>query len=202
MKSKRVSETNGSPKKKTKTTVIEDPFDCHFNYELPEDFQLLAKGNLTINVCIKSSILFILGSNREKLQKIKYDSFEEGLTAKFTPMAEFAMTPLKNPSGDCLKHIVKPLRKNCKGRLGSSPFLQDFYSILESYKDVYYPVRKFESAEDIRHSYCLHVLNHIMKTRSAILDHNAKLQVIYLQSNCSCSALVALIFVLGIQWNK
>lgn len=51
----------------------------------------------------------------------------------------------------------------------------ELYSIMQNYQDIYYPARSHENGEEIRFAYCLHALNHILKTRSKILHHNAKL---------------------------
>lgn len=36
--------------------------------------------------------------------------------------------------------------------------------------------RTFDNADEIRFLYCLHAVNHVLKTRTKILHHNAKLQ--------------------------
>lgn len=54
----------------------------------------------------------------------------------------------------------------------------DFYGIVSHYVDLYYPKRTFETSEELRFAYCLHSLNHILKTRSLILQHNMKLQTV------------------------
>lgn len=51
----------------------------------------------------------------------------------------------------------------------------ELFSIMQNYQDIYYPARTHENGEEIRFAYCMHALNHILKTRSKILHHNAKL---------------------------
>lgn len=51
----------------------------------------------------------------------------------------------------------------------------ELFSIMANYQDLYYPGRSHENGEEIRFTYCLHALNHILKTRTKILHHNAKL---------------------------
>lgn len=51
----------------------------------------------------------------------------------------------------------------------------ELFAIMNNYQDLYFPQRNIEQGEEIRHIYCLHALNHILKTRSKVLHHNAKL---------------------------
>lgn len=52
---------------------------------------------------------------------------------------------------------------------------KELFSIINNYQDLYYPERTFSNAEQIRFVYCLHTINHILKTRTKILHHNAKI---------------------------
>ncbi|CAK1550511.1 unnamed protein product [Leptosia nina] len=56
-----------------------------------------------------------------------------------------------------------------------TPLQKDLFAFLNNYQDLYYPERTFTNADEIRYSYCLHVANHVLKTRIKILHHNAKL---------------------------
>lgn len=56
-----------------------------------------------------------------------------------------------------------------------TPLQKELLSIMNNYQDLYYPERTFSNAEEIRFSYCLHVVNHMLKTRTKILHHNAKI---------------------------
>ncbi|CAB3245744.1 unnamed protein product [Arctia plantaginis] len=56
-----------------------------------------------------------------------------------------------------------------------TPLQKELFSILNNYQDLYYPERTFTNANEIRYTYCLHVINHMLKTRTKIIHHNAKL---------------------------
>ncbi|XKL67969.1 hypothetical protein PGB90_003460 [Kerria lacca] len=51
----------------------------------------------------------------------------------------------------------------------------ELLSIMHEYKDLYYTERTFTNAEEIRFVYCLHAINHALKTRLKIINHNAKI---------------------------
>ncbi|ESN97087.1 hypothetical protein HELRODRAFT_102264 [Helobdella robusta] len=48
------------------------------------------------------------------------------------------------------------------------------FNILNSYKDFYYPRQSTDSVESTRLVYCLHLLNHLFKTRKEVLRNNSK----------------------------
>ncbi|CAH0728473.1 unnamed protein product, partial [Brenthis ino] len=56
-----------------------------------------------------------------------------------------------------------------------TPLQKEIFSVINNYQDLYYPERSFTNADEIRFIYCLHVVNHMLKTRTKILHHNAKL---------------------------
>ncbi|XP_076637307.1 U3 small nucleolar RNA-associated protein 25 homolog isoform X2 [Colletes latitarsis] len=52
---------------------------------------------------------------------------------------------------------------------------RELFSVINNYQDLYYPERTFSNADQIRFIYCLHVINHVLKTRTKVLHHNAKI---------------------------
>ncbi|KAM5163917.1 U3 small nucleolar RNA-associated protein 25 homolog [Mantella aurantiaca] len=51
----------------------------------------------------------------------------------------------------------------------------ELFTVMNSYKDLYYPSRVATAqGEEIRHVYCLHALNHVLKANSQVLSNNAK----------------------------
>ena len=56
-----------------------------------------------------------------------------------------------------------------------TPLQNEMTSIISNYQDFYYPHRTFQNGEEIRLSYAMHALDHILKTRTKVLHHNAKL---------------------------
>lgn len=82
-----------------------------------------------------------------------------------------------------LKNQIHPhVSKANSMHLASSPtsslltgLQAELFSVMKNYQDIYYPARTHENGEEVRLAYCMHALNHILKTRSKILHHNAKL---------------------------
>ena len=50
----------------------------------------------------------------------------------------------------------------------------EFLGLLGEYRDVCYTDRKYAEGEQLRLAYCLHTLNHVLKTRNRILKNNGK----------------------------
>jgi len=75
--------------------------------------------------------------------------------------------------------VKKSLKKtlDASGRDLTS-FQREFYSLISRYVDVYFPCRTSidDLGEQIRFVVCLHVLNHVLKTRSKIVTHNGRLK--------------------------
>ncbi|EFX88357.1 hypothetical protein DAPPUDRAFT_305636 [Daphnia pulex] len=57
-----------------------------------------------------------------------------------------------------------------------SPLQHELFTLANEYRDVYYPEMNHLNNDEIRTVYCLHSLNHVMKSRDKVLLHNAKLK--------------------------
>uniref|UniRef100_T1IPY6 U3 small nucleolar RNA-associated protein 25 homolog n=1 Tax=Strigamia maritima TaxID=126957 RepID=T1IPY6_STRMM len=74
------------------------------------------------------------------------------------------------------KQLLDSLKSTRKTESAFTDFQSAFYSIINKYHDVYYPERSCSNAEELRTAYCVHALNHILKTRSKIVHHNSKIK--------------------------
>jgi U3 small nucleolar RNA-associated protein 25 len=75
-------------------------------------------------------------------------------------------------------HLAAANEANLKTHKSSkllTPLQSEVYSILNNYQDFYYPQRNFQNGEQLRLVYCLHALNHVLKTRTKVMHHNAAL---------------------------
>ncbi|ESP02309.1 hypothetical protein LOTGIDRAFT_138628, partial [Lottia gigantea] len=57
-----------------------------------------------------------------------------------------------------------------------SPLQQGLFNILNNYQDVYYSERSHHNQEEIRLAYCLHLINHIVKSRNQVIGNNTKIK--------------------------
>jgi U3 small nucleolar RNA-associated protein 25 len=58
---------------------------------------------------------------------------------------------------------------------GLTPLQSEVFAVLNNYQDLYLPERTNQNAEELRFAYCLHAVNHVLKTRAKILLHNSRL---------------------------
>ncbi|NXQ12015.1 DIEXF factor, partial [Peucedramus taeniatus] len=58
-----------------------------------------------------------------------------------------------------------------------TPLQRELFCVMNSYRDLFYPERNaLTNGEEIRHAYCLHALNHVLKANAQVLSNNAKLR--------------------------
>lgn len=72
-------------------------------------------------------------------------------------------------------HLKNNLKNNLSSSSEFSDFETDLMSLAGRYRDILYTERSGQNAEEIRRVYCMHALNHVLKTRQRIINHNAKL---------------------------
>lgn len=74
------------------------------------------------------------------------------------------------------QHIPEANQDNLKDDSSTlTPLQAEIISIASNYQDLYYPHRTHNSGEQIRLAYCIHALDHVLKTRQKVLHHNSKL---------------------------
>jgi len=56
-----------------------------------------------------------------------------------------------------------------------SALQMEIFHCANNYLDLYFPRRSHENAEEIRYAYCLHAVNHMLKSRAQILRNNEKI---------------------------
>lgn len=74
-----------------------------------------------------------------------------------------------------VQNIPDANKHNLKTEVCLTPLQNELTSIVTNYQDLYYPHRTHQNGEEIRFTYCMHALDHILKTRQKVLHHNAKL---------------------------
>ncbi|XP_048665400.1 U3 small nucleolar RNA-associated protein 25 homolog isoform X2 [Marmota marmota marmota] len=152
---------NCSPK------VSQDPFVQHVNKELKEkDIQAVATNPKTTHQ-LKWPILgqIVFSSKFQKLETFK-------------PPKDIDLKSL---------HLQKPLESTWtktnsqflsgppKSNSSFTPLQKELFLIMNSYRDLFYPERTaLKNGEEIRHVYCLHVINHVLKANAQVLGNNSR----------------------------
>ncbi|XP_072366053.1 U3 small nucleolar RNA-associated protein 25 homolog [Scyliorhinus torazame] len=146
----------------------DDPFKQHMDTELEDD-----------DVKIVTEVKSTMQSKWNTLGQLVWSSH----LPKYTLIKELLVECLKN------LHLHKPLETTwpkINGQLLSiedqlnqqeffTPLQQGLFNIINSYKDLYYPERTaIRNGEEVRRAYCLHVINHVLKANSQVLNNNAK----------------------------
>ncbi|XP_014674213.1 PREDICTED: digestive organ expansion factor homolog [Priapulus caudatus] len=82
-------------------------------------------------------------------------------------------------------HVKQVISRNMKATLKSccglpdrdelTPLQNELFSVINRYQDLYFPERTIGNGEQVRLMYCMHALNHVLKTRSKVMHHNAKI---------------------------
>ncbi|CAN7994301.1 unnamed protein product, partial [Ixodes pacificus] len=87
--------------------------------------------------------------------------------------------PMSRNWGPHLKEALRDVARTLSP-VGQGSFLltlvsPELLAILGSYRDLLFPARTLNNGEEVRITYCLHALNHVLKRRSRVVHHNARL---------------------------
>ncbi|XP_067421120.1 U3 small nucleolar RNA-associated protein 25 homolog [Emydura macquarii macquarii] len=148
--------------------VSEDPFKQHMNKELEE------KEIGSISTCSKSTIQLkwpTLGQLvfSSTLQQSRTFKPEKEVDLKRLHLHKSLESTWPKVNSQFLSTLTKP---------NSYPFTllqKDLFCIMNWYKDLFYPERTaLGNGEEVRHAYCLHAVNHVLKANAQVLSNNAK----------------------------
>lgn len=158
-----------------------DQFDTHFKYDLsPEQLAAASKKKYSISKqtwpSLNQLIIKSLEVSQETTERSKSLIDSDTVTYTKIPGALFNMN-----SSDLKKyHIKSCIIKNVlngnlvhTGEPNLSSLQLELLSIIHEYRDLYFTRRTFSNAEQIRYIYCLHAINHTLKARLRVTDHNA-----------------------------
>lgn len=168
---------------------MNDPFIKHISYELHEN---LLKSLQNVPVLINDSELHWPNLGRVLIQIPQYEEVKEDEKITFSIEEKKKFAPpgtipskitgldLKNPENLFIKtQIINNLSKANRSLRDDDTLFTDFqselFSVINNYQDLYYCQRSFSNCEEIRFVYCLHAVNHILKTRLKVVHHNARL---------------------------
>lgn len=168
-----------------------DPFVRHFNYDLEENL-FEAVSTLPQTVDKHQQHWPVLGQFTVHIPKAKTKTLVSIPKVTIEDKRKFAKTGIvpQRITSVCWTqlHVKTQIQNNISkanftnlreiqnGNMDPlTPLQKELFSIINSYQDLYYPERTLKNGEEIRFTYCLHAVNHILKTRTKIVYHNNKL---------------------------
>ena len=155
-----------------------DPFSAHFEMDISAD---LAESCADRRRWSTSSLTFpALGhlhvtnvTEEQEKTKTKLLTCDDGQNDHRTFHNRLISAPpeIKSPAN---LHLKKKLKDSFSD--SPSPMSTELLSVLGDYKDLLFTERSTGNAGELRRSYVLHCLNHVLKTRAKILNNNTKHQ--------------------------
>ncbi|XP_059487983.1 U3 small nucleolar RNA-associated protein 25 homolog [Neocloeon triangulifer] len=173
--------------KEEESTLASDPFTLHLNGEF--DSSLLSAISAEPPVLEMTKLFWPnLGHVQVHLPKVQTEP--AGEKKKGLLLLQDKKVYLKPPTvpqrssstTDWSKLFVKkqiqahlPFANPGVAEGGLSGLQGEVFALLNNYHDLYFAERSVRNAEELRFVYCLHAVNHVLKTRAKILVHNAKM---------------------------
>lgn len=167
---------------------LEDNFNLHLAYELNSSLlNSLQSTPMIVNnhtenwPCLGKLSIQIPHS---ELQKPSENKFSITGDQKFAPPGKIptiytksrsAKLSIKSQIIDNIQKANPSLNSVDNGQNLFTPFQNEIFSIIDNYQDFYYTHRSFSNAEELRFAYCVHAVNHVLKTRMKVIHHNARL---------------------------
>ncbi|XP_004924541.1 U3 small nucleolar RNA-associated protein 25 homolog [Bombyx mori] len=170
----------------------DDSFVKHLQYDLPDEL-LISLNNSPMTVSTISKTWPVIGNItiviprpietaikkvKAKISLLEDKTFAEpGTAPSLIHKVDFEELKIKSQIHGNIVSANKTslVKRDLELSEVLTPLQKEIFSILNNYQDLYYPERTFSNADEIRYIYCLHAINHMLKTRTRILHHNAKL---------------------------
>ncbi|XP_077194230.1 U3 small nucleolar RNA-associated protein 25 homolog isoform X2 [Paroedura picta] len=162
-----IEETADQKESCTSTEATKDPFKLHMDEELNKKDvdKILERSKSTSQVKWPVLCQLVFSCTLEKFGVIKPDK-----------EASVKHLPLHRPLEITWPKVNNQfLSKQPKSDQLFTPLQKELFCIMNSYKDLFYPERTaLRNGEEIRHVYCLHAINHILKANDQVLSNNAQ----------------------------
>ncbi|EHH15582.1 hypothetical protein EGK_01693 [Macaca mulatta] len=144
-----------------------DPFLQHVNKELKEkEIQAVATNPKTTHE-LKWPILgqLVFSSKFQKLETFKPPKDIDLKSLHLQKPLESTWTKTNSPFLSGPQKSSSPF----------TPLQKELFLIMNSYRDLFYPESTaLKNGEEIRHVYCLHVINHVLKANAQVLGNNSR----------------------------
>jgi len=171
----------------------QDPFSLHLRYDMDDPLyqavsakpRVVERSRLSWPVFDSQLVCLIPKPVEEKNKPIKIRKLLDDEEKQYTKCAKVP-TLIEDVDLDKL-YIKQRIQNNLKAFYNDekddtkknpvlfTPLQRGLFSVINNYQDLYYFGRKFSNADQIRFVYCLHAINHMLKTRTEIIHHDSKL---------------------------
>ncbi|GLV39574.1 uncharacterized protein CBL_08360 [Carabus blaptoides fortunei] len=176
-------------KEETETVLAaKDPFVAHLSYDLSDSLLDSLQSNINktthhIEWPELGKLLVTIPQSDEKKTKSNFTIAEDKI---YAPLGKVPMRINHKRVDFCELNIKSQIHQHIKAANteidmddeDEGPFTlmqSELFSIINNYQDLYFTERTFENGDEIRFVYALHAINHVLKTRTKVLHHNARL---------------------------
>jgi len=148
----------------------DDPFLTHFAYDLSPELIVCLNDKPPL---VEETVLEWPELGKFIFKKLKLSVVETRHIKALEETRPFVKLPKEPNIVDDIKKLSlhKQLRSTVKN---INQFQLELLSIITKYYDFNFPERNFDNAEELRYCYCLHALNHVLKSREIVIDNNDK----------------------------
>lgn len=148
----------------------DDPFLSHYTYDLSPELITCLNDKPPLE---EETILEWPELGQLIFKKLKLTIVENRYIKALEETRPFVKLPNAPVVVNDVEELV--LHKQLKSTVKIVNQLQlELLSIITRYHDFNYPERNFENAEDLRYCYCLHAINHVLKSRDIVIENNDK----------------------------
>ncbi|XP_013097817.2 U3 small nucleolar RNA-associated protein 25 homolog [Stomoxys calcitrans] len=168
-------------KKKSETHKVEGKAKKLKIYYVQPKIQQF-KSHLNTELSSEDVELLINGTTEKQKSSIEWPEMGQGFitTPEITANTDKSLINEQPPpsfesSSDLESVGLQPFLAN-RIPLPLNHLQSELLTLISTYKDVYYPYRNFDNAEQIRQVYTIHALNHIFKTRACVMLNSKKIE--------------------------
>lgn len=141
-----------------------------------EDIEEVDKAILSINYNKKVKDVwfqhFYLSEEKGEIKEKRYHSIKG-----YESLGEQVFCTFEEGIEKGEKFIENDLRKRWKEEFHNmfkNQFQKDLFNIISNYRDLYFPNRNVNNEQDIINTYSLHMINHLLKTKRLLWNHDDK----------------------------
>ncbi|XP_053670111.1 U3 small nucleolar RNA-associated protein 25 homolog [Anopheles nili] len=153
---------------------MNDPFLLHTNSNLsPAMVEAIAANPKSLE---KTTVPFgSLGTLCIELPTCPKESIPRRMLQKerYAKPGELPVVPEEGPVDWAALYVKDRIARNIPEEV--DPLQRDTFALLNNYQDLFYARRTHDNGDQLRFSYCLHALNHVLKAVSKVQHHTVKL---------------------------